>query len=649
MHDRRPTARTRVKARAADARPMIWMIGAVLAVCMIWLASLAKADSHETIISSHGYSFYGDLKYPADFAHFDYVNPDAPKGGEISLGVVGTFDSMHPYTRKGRAAALSTVMYESLLGEGPSGATAPADVYGEYYGLLAERLEYDEGKNWVIFYMRPEARFSDGSPVTAHDVAFSHNLLLDEGLKSYADAVRKRIPKVEVIDDHTIKFYFTPGISRRSLIDQVGFVPAWSKKWYEETGAGLNESRLNVSPGSSAYVIDSVDVNRRVVYKRNPDYWGKDLPFNAGRNNFDSIRIEYFGDDTAAFEAFKAGEYTFRREGDSKKWATGYKFPKAQLGQVILENLPDGSPPAPTGIVFNLGSEPLKDRRVRQALALAFNFEWTNESLQYGLFKQRASFTQDTPLMASGLPEGPELEFLKGLGDLVPSAMLTEPAIEPHTSKPERLLDRRNARRAMKLLDEAGWSVDDSGVRRNAQGQKLSLNFLFNSATNGTLSGVMENYVSNVKKLGVDISFEKVDPSQYTSRERDRDYDLLYDQYAAFLGTGTGLMQRFGSEAAEFSLFNPAGLASPLVDAIIEASLNAQTREEEQTAMTALDRALRYEFIMIPVWYNPSHWVAYYDQYGRPDEIPPFTLGHMDFWWYDAEKAAALKAAGALR
>lgn len=618
----------------------------VLTACFVWSQT---ARAQDNMIVSHGYSFYGDLTYPADYPHFDYVNPDAPKGGEIALSVVGTFDSMHPYTRKGRAGALSSIMYESLLGDGTGGASAPADVYGESYCLLCERLEYPETKDWVIFYMRPEARFSDGTPVTAHDIAFSHNLLLDEGLKSYADAVRKRIPKVEVIDDHTIKFYFTEGISRRSLIDQVGFVPAWSKKWYEETGAGLDESRLEVSPGSGPYMIDSVDVNRRIVYKRNPDYWGKDLPFNVGRNNFDEIRIEYFGDDTAAFEAFKAGEYTFRSEGDSKKWATGYDFPKVREGLVVTEELPDGSPPTPSGIVFNLGRDVLQDRRVRQALALAFNFEWTNESLQYGLFKQRASYTQDTPLMANGLPEGAELEFLQSLGDLVPSEMMTEPALVPHESSPDRLLDRRNARAAMRLLDDAGWAVGDDGIRRNAAGQTLKLNFLFNSATSPTLSAVMENYVANVKTLGVDITFEKVDSAQYTTRERDRDYDLVFDGYAAFLGTGTGLMQRYGSEAAAFSLFNPAGLASPLVDAIIDRSLNATTREEEQASLMALDRALRYEFIMIPVWYNPSHWVAYYDQYEHPEEIPAFALGQLDFWWYNDEKADALRAAGALR
>ena len=620
----------------------------LVASAIVILLGTQMLRAEDGLVKTYGYNFYGDLTYPENFTHFDYVNPDAPKGGEIALAVVGTFDSMHPYTRKGRAGALSTVMYESLLGEGVA-ADAPADVSGEYYGLLAERMEYDDGKNWVIFYMRPEARFSDGTPVTAHDVAFSHNLLLDEGLKSYADAVRKRIPKVEVLDDHTIKFYFTEGISRRSLIDQVGFVPAWSKKWYEETGAKLDESRLEISPGSGAYMLDTVDVNRRVSYKRNPDYWGKDLPFNVGRNNFDVIRIEYFGDDTAAFEAFKAGEYTFRREGDSKKWATGYDFPKVAAGQVVTNELPDGSPPAPSGIVFNLGKDVLKDRRVREAVALAYNFEWTNESLQYGLFKQRASFSQDTPFMARGVPEGAELALLKDLGDLVPPEMLTLEARMPHESRPARLLDRRNARKAMQLLDDAGWSVGDDGIRRNAEGEVLFLNFLFNSSSAPTLHAVMENFVANIKVLGIDVSLEKVDSSQYTSRERDRDYHLVFDGYRAFLGTGTGLMQQFGSETAAFSLFNPAGLASPMVDAIIERSLNAQSREEEQASIRALDRALRHEFFMIPVWYNPNHWVAYYDMYEHPETIPAYSLGHLDFWWYNEEKAQALKDAGALR
>ncbi|SPH19898.1 Periplasmic oligopeptide-binding protein [Ascidiaceihabitans donghaensis] len=645
MQQTRSQNKSQAKTKHFDLRPVIWTLGIMGLSLIVLAASMVRAQD---TVKTHGYSFYGDLTYPEDYPHFDYVNPDAPKGGEISIGTLGTFDSMHPYTRKGRAGALSSVMYESLLGAGTN-ADAPADVYAEYYGLLAKGLEYDEGRNWVIFYMRPEARFSDGSPVTAHDIAFSHNLLLDEGLKSYADAVRKRIPKVEVIDDHTIKFYFTEGISRRSLIDQVGFVPAWSKKWYEETGASLNESRLEVSPGSGPYMIEDVDVNRRVVYKRNPDYWGNDLPFNVGRNNFDRIRIEYFGDDTARFEGFKAGEFTMRIESDSKRWATGYDFSKIDDGHIVKKELPDGAPATPSGIVFNLGREVMQDRRVRQALALAYNFEWTNESLQYGLFQQRASFSQDTEIMAKGTPEGAELAFLQSLGDLVPADMLSEPVAIPHTSKAGRLLDRRNARTAMRLLDDAGWAVGDDGMRRNADGQPLSVNFLFNSSSPSTLSAAMENYVNNVRKLGIDITFEKVDSAQYTSRERDRDYDLVYDSYAAFLGAGTGLMQRYGSETAAFSLFNPAGLASPLVDAIIEASLQSETREEEVAVLRALDRVLRHEFFMIPLWYKANHWVSYYNMFEHPENMPAFDLGYLDFWWYNADKASALKAAGALR
>ena len=651
MHRRMPRSQAKALATRRAGR---WYAVAAMALSVAFAAVQLRAEngvsSEPGMIVSHGYSFYGDLKYGPDFEHFDYVNPDAPKGGELSFAALGTFDSMNPYSRKGRAGQLSWMMYESLLGEmSTTGGAASADTYGEGYCLLCERLEYPEDKSWVIFHMRTDATFSDGTPVTAHDVLFSHNLLLEQGLPSYAQAVKKRIPKAEVLDDHTIKFHFTDGISRRSLIDQVGGVPVWSKTWFEETGARLDEPRLDAPVGSGPYVIESVDVNRRIVYKRNPDYWGWDHPVNQGRHNFDRIRVEYFADDTAAFEAFKAGEYTFRMEGDSAKWAKSYDFPKVQQGHVVKEELPDGTPPTPTGIVFNLQRDVLKDRRVRQAIALAYNFEWTNESLQYGLFKHRASFTQGTPLEAKGVPEGAELEFLKSLGDLVPPEMLTEPAIVPHTSKPERLLDRRNLRTVMKLLDEAGWTVDDRGQRRNAQGQLLELTFLFNSSAPPTLSSVMENFVSNVEDMGVAIRLEKVDASQYTLRERDKDYDLIYDSYASFLGTGTGLHQRYGSEDAIISLFNPASLQSKLVDTIIDASLNASSAEEEQVTLQALDRALRWEFIMIPTWYNPDTWVAYYDQYEHPDPLPPYALGHLDFWWFDQAGHDALVAAGALR
>ena len=643
--------RNRARARMIPLSDLRRSLLGVAGMIGLTIAALVaqKAMAEDQVIRSHGYSYYGELSYPPDFEHFNYVNPEAPKGGEISLYAPGTFDSMNPYSRKGRAARLSWMVYESLLGEMPaSGGPAPADVYGEMYGLLAESLEYDAGKTWVIFNMRPEARFADGTPVTAHDVVFSHNLFLEQGLPSYAQAVSRRVLSAEALDDHRVKFTFAEGISRRSLIDQVGSTPVFPKAWYEANEARLDEPRLDAAPGSGPYQVESYDVNRRVVYARNPDYWAKDLPINRGRHNFDRIRIEYFADDNAAFEAFKAGEYTFRAETNSKTWATGYDFPAVDKGWVTLDELPDGNPPTPNGIVFNLASEPLKDKRVRQAVALGYNFEWTNQSLQFGLFNQRHSFVQDTPLQAEGVPEGAELELLQSLGDVIPEAVLSEPAVMAHTSNGERLNDRRNLRRAMALLDEAGWAVGSDGKRRNAQGELLTLEFPIPSSGSATLGAVVESFVSNLQLMGIDAQFENVDPSQYTMRNRDRDYDLVFDSYSAFLAAGTGLMQRYGSQEAEFSLFNPAGLASPMVDAIINAALDSETREEEQVALTALDRALRHEFFMVPVWYNDSNWVAYWDMYEHPETLPPYALGVLDFWWYNADKAKALQDAGAL-
>ncbi|MDT8326204.1 MAG: extracellular solute-binding protein [Roseovarius sp.] len=637
-------AKARTPQRFAHMRIMAAAIGLSIGA-LLAQGALAQDD----VITSHGYSYFGDLKYPADYTHFDYVNPEAPKGGEISLYAPGTFDSMNPYSRKGRAGRLSWMVYESLLGaSGASGEPLPGDSYNEAYGLLAESLEYDAGKTWVIFNMRPEARFADGTPVTAHDVVFSHNLFLEQGLKSYADAVKRRVLSAEALDDHRVKFTFAEGISRRSLIDQVGGTPVFPKAWYEKTGARLDEPRLDAAPGSGPYQMASYDVNRNIVYQRNPDYWGRDLPINKGRHNFDTIRIEYFADDNAAFEAFKAGIYTFRPEGNSKTWATGYEFPAVKNGHVVKAELPDGMPPTPSGFVFNLGREVLKDIRVRQAIALAFNFEWTNESLQYGLFKQRHSFVQDTPLEATGLPEGAELELLKSLGDIVPPEMLSTPAVMAHASNGARLNDRRNLRAAMTLLDEAGWAVGDDGKRRNAKGEVLKIEIPISASGSATMSAVVESFVSNLDLMGIDARFDKIDAAQYTARSRDRDYDLIFDSYTSFLEAGTGLHQRYGSKEAAFSLFNPAGLASPMVDAIIDAALESDSTEGQNVALTALDRALRYEFFMIPTWYLDQNWVAYWDMYEHPDPLPRYATGVLDFWWYNADKAKALKDAGAL-
>ena len=641
--------RHRAKARALELTTYMKRTALLMGLMLAALMAQQALAEDEKITKSHGYSFFGELSYPADFPHLNYVNPDAPKGGEISIAVTGTFDTLNPYFRDGQPAALTSSMYEGLLAEMPMSAGAfPSDVDGEYYGLLAHTVEYPESKDWVIFHMRPEARFSDGTPVTAHDILFSHNLLLEQGLQSYARAVKERVPKAEVLDDHTIKFYFADGFSRRSLIETVGFTPAWSKKWYEETGAKLNESRLELSPGSGAYLIDEVVPNRRITYKRNPDYWGWDLPINQGRMNFDKVRLEYFSDATAAFEAFKAGEVTFRTESQPKQWATGYEFPALTRGDVVREELRNGNPPAMTGIIFNLGREILQDIRVREAISLAFNFEATNEANYNGLYAQQKSFADGTPYEAKGLPDEQELAFLETLGDVVPPELLTNEPRVPHVSDPVKLLPRANQRKATRLLKEAGWSVVD-GKFTNAEGKKLSIEFVFNATSDPTDRAIVTNFVKNLDDMGVDITLNTVDDAQFGFLRNDKDYDLILRGYPSVTGVGAGLMQRFGSADAAYSLFNPAALASPLVDAAIEKSLFTKNQSEEDAAVRVIDRVLRHEFFVIPTGFAPDHWVAYWDMYEHPQEMPPYALGSLDFWWVNPDKAAALKASGALR
>ena len=640
----RSTAKALTANPAGALRALVG--GSVLALAGLLASTPAQGQD---LIRAHGYSYYGDLSYPQGFGHFTYVNPDAPVGGEMSEWASGTFDSMNPYSRRGRAGRYSWALYESLLETGgPFGDNAPADVYGEYYCLLCESLEYPAGKEWVIFHLRPEARFSDGTPLTAHDVVFTHNLFLEQGLPSYADAVRARVISAEVIDDHTVRFEFAPDISRRSLIDQVGATPVFSRAWFEATGARLDEPRMETSPGSAPYVLDSFEVNRRITFRRNPEYWGWHLPQNRGRHNFESIRVEYFGDDAAAFEGFKAGEYTFRSEGNSRQWAVGYDFPAVTRGHVVREEIPDGNPPTPTGFVFNLNRTHLQDRRVREAISLAYNFEWTNQQLQYGLMSQRYSYSQGTPLEARGLPEGLELALLQSLGDLVPPEVLTEPAVTAHSSSPDDLRDRGNLRRANRLLEEAGWVVASDGIRRNAAGEQLTIEFPYSTSGSATTESIIESFLQNLTSLGIDARGQRIDPAQYTERERGHDYDMVFDGYVAFIDTGTGLHQRFGSEAAD-DVFNPAGLRSPLVDRIIDISLMAESPEDRDAALMALDRVLRHERIMVPVWFNATEWVAYWDIFRHPAEFPQYSTGVLDWWWHDDARAAELRAAGALR
>ncbi len=613
-------------------------IGALALGASLAFPGIAKSEGHETIIVSHGYNEYDELKYAADAPHLDYVNPDAPTGGEFSIAVIGTFDSMNPYaTGIGSPGALSTTMYEDMM-------VTTADEVGSYYCLLCTTLEYPESQDWVIFNLRDDVTFSDGTPMNGEHVLFAFELLKEQGTPSYAAFVNANVESAELLEPYRIKFTFKEGVPRRSLIPTMGSLPAWPKHWYEETGARLDESRLEIGPGTGEYVLDEIDVGRQITYKRNPDYWGADHFLKVGHGNYDGLRVEYFGDTIAAFEGFKAGEVTFRQENSSLNWATAYDFPALDKGWVVKATLPNGNLPAARGFIFNMQDPKFADRSLRLAIGRMFNFTWTNENLQYGLFQQREAFWENDRLKATGVPEGRELELLEPFRDQLPEAIFTEEAFLPHESG-ARPLDRRNLRAALALMEEAGYTPGSDGLLRDANGNILSVEFIEDTQS---MDRIILPYMENLKALGVDITYNRIDPAQYQDRTQNKDFEMRDAAYAVGLVEGSGLSQRFGCEDRD-DVFNDAGYCNPVVDALAESLLDVETYDEMAAHIRAIDRIMRYDYFVVPVWSLQESWVAHYDMYEYPEELPPFNIGFLDFWWIDEDKAAGLKAEGALK
>ncbi len=602
------------------------------------VAGQSVADSHQTITKTHGWNEFGELKYAADFPHLDYINPDAPKGGEISISATGTFDNMNPFaTLTGKPALMSSGIFERLFG-------STEDEVGSSYCLLCETIEYPDDHSWVIFNLRKNVTFSDGSPMTAHDVIYTHALFREQGTPSYKAGITALVTQYEALDDHTVKFTFADDAPKSGRISQMASSIVMQKAWFEKTGARLDEARMETSPGTGEYMIDSIDPGRQLIYKRNPNYWGDDLPLNVGRGNFDTIRIEYFADSSAAFEAFKAGEFTFRRENSSVNWATAYDFPAIEKGWVTKSTLDEGAIPAATGFVFNMRDPKFQDRNLRLALGLVYNFTWTNNNLQYGLFQQRTSFWENDRLKAAGLPDGRELEMLETVRDMLPEAIFSETAFVPHESS-DRPLDRGNLRAALELMEQAGFTPSDDGLLRDADGNTLDIEFL---ETRQSFDRILNPYIENLKRLGVNITYNRVDPSQYQARTQSNEFDMRFGYWINGLQEGRGLTQKFGCEDKD-DVFNPAGYCNPAVDKLAEFVTAADNYDEMAAGVRAVDRVMRYDYIVVPVWYLGKNWVAYYDMYEHPETLPEFGLGHLDYWWFNQDKADALKAAGAFQ
>ena len=603
--------------------------------------AIAEAEDDGEVVVSHGYSNFGELMYGPD-EPFAYVNPDAPKGGEISLWAQGTFDSFNIYTRKGVVASSTDLMYEDIM------ITAADDPYG-LYCYLCETIEYPESLDWVIVNLRDDVTFADGTPMTAEDVKFTVDLFLEQGITEFRNVVEGFFESVEVLDEHRIRFDFTDDAPLRDRMGLVGIWNPFSKAWFAETGARLDEGTTTPFLGTGPYVVGDVDIGRSLTYEKNPDWWGADLPINRGRHNFDAVRIEYFSDPTAALEGFKAGVYTFRTENTSRLWATAYDFPAVEEGHVVLEEIPDGTPSAAQGFVFNLREEEWQDPRVREAVRMMFNFEWANESLFYGLYSRPYSFWGRTDLAAEGVPEGAERARLEPLVEegLLEEAILSEPAVMPPVNEAaQNAPDRRALRRAMSLLDEAGWTPGPGGLVRNEAGETLELVIIQQSPE---FDRVVNPFVDNLRRIGIDARLERIDTAQYVERRRSGDWDLTNQNPGQGFEPSVGLRQWFDSSTAADSSRNLMALQDPAVDRLVTDVIEAPTLDELKPAVRALDRVLRAQGFWLPQWESGEIWVAYWDQYDHPDELPPLSPGVLDFWWYDEEGAQRLRAEGALR
>ncbi len=636
----RSRARTLAIARVGDGLLRMWhMAGLLILAALLVAAQAARADDPAApeIITSHGISSFGDLKYPPDFKHFDFVNPDAPKGGTMSLrgtGASQTFDSLNAFILKGEPAQGLGLLYDSLLAASPDEPDAA-------YGLIASTLEYPKDRSSVIFNMRPEAKFSDGVPITAEDVVFTWKVLLEKGEPSYQIKL-KDIENVEALDPHRVKFTFRPGASTRDLPALAGGLSILPKHYYDTVE--FADSTLVPPVGSGQYVVADVKPGKWIKYCRNPDYWAKDLPVNVGTANFDCYLYQYFADNTAAFEALKVGDYLFHEEFYSALWATSYDFPAIQKGWVKREEIPDHRPSGTQGFWLNLRREKFQDPRVREAIALMFNFEWSNATLFYGLYERTTSFWQNSPMAASGIPEGEELAVLEPFRDQLPPEIFTEPAYTPPVQKPERT-DRAAIRKASRLLDDAGWKIAPGGLRKNAKGETLTVELVDDNAS---FERIINPFVSNLRQIGIDASYRLIDPAQMQERQKNFAYDIIPGRLVMSLSPSIELREIFGSASANAAnSANYTGIADPVVDALIEKIIASQSREEMQVRVRALDRVLRSKQIWVPNWTKPFYWVASWDVFGRPDQPPPYSRGDA-YWWFDQAKYDKLKAEGAL-
>jgi peptide/nickel transport system substrate-binding protein len=589
------------------------------ALALVALAMAPAGARAEATPPTHGVAMHGEPALPPDFPFWPYVNPDAPKGGRLNLAYLGAFDSLNPYNIKALSTAqgLNGNVYQTLMARS-------RDEPFTLYGLIARSIETDGARDRITFHLDPRAHFSDGGKITAADVLFTFNLLKEKG-RPQQRAAYSAVKSIEAPDDETVAMDLT-GSGDRELPLTLGLMPVLSKAHTD--AAHFEDQTLAPPVASGPYKVVEVEPGQRLVLRRDPNYWARDLPSSRGMYNFDEIRIDYFRDATAMFEAFKAGLYDFRVEDDATRWLNGYDFPAAKDGRIVKESLPIGLPKGMSGFAFNTRLPIFSDPRTREGLAAMFDFEWIDANLYGGLYKRSRSFWDDSDLSSAGRPAGArERELLAPFPGAVRDDILEGRWTPPVSDGSGR--DRALARRAFEELESAGWNLSD-GALRDAAGQKLAFEILVKSRQEERLALA---YSQSLSRIGVSAAVRLVDDVQYQRRRNAFDFEMTIGSWLASPSPGAEQRNRWGSRSANVEgSYNLTGAASPAIDAMISAMLAARGRDDFVAATRALDRLLLSGFYIVPLFYAPDQWIAYSARLGRPEKTPMFGANY-DSWW----------------
>jgi microcin C transport system substrate-binding protein len=577
---------------------------------------------------SHGLSLFGDLKYGPDFTHFDYANPAAPKGGTMRLSAIGTFDSLNPYIVKGVSAAGMSQTFDTLM-------LASEDEPGSEYGLVAESADLAPDRKSVLYTLRKEARFHDGTPITPDDVIWTFDTLREKGQPMYRSYYGD-VEKIEAEGERGVRFYFKSA-ENRELPQIVGQMPILSKRYWE--GRDFTKTTLETPLGSGPYKVETVDPGRSITYRRVPDYWAADLPVRKGRDNVGEIRYDYYRDGTIALEALKAGQYDVRLENSSKAWATGYDGPALRQGLLKKAEIPNELPRGMQGFGYNLRRPLFEDSRVRQALAYAFDFEWSNKNLFYDAYKRTRSYFDNSELAATGVPQAEELRALEPFRGKIPGEVFTKEYDPPKYDGSGNIRD--GLRDALKLLKEAGWGIKGGKLVNDKTGQPFEFEILL---VQPEFERIVLPFVRNLERMGITARVRTVDASQYQKRMDTFDYDMAVVSFGQSLSPGNEQRDYWGSPAAgEEGSRNILGIKNPVIDALVEEVIKAPDRAALVARTRALDRVLQWGFYVIPHYHTDVSRVAYWDKFRRPETAPKYGIG-LDTWWVDPTAEQTIEA-----